>query len=98
MVVFFFVLLIYIISIYLFINKTDSKLLNLEDLDSCKTIQKVNNPFEGINGENIYNINNTNFLPPIYYDYESIDNKIYININLSKLKDSNMPIHININI
>lgn len=98
MVVFFFVLLIYIISIYLFINKTDSKLLNLEDLDLCKTIQKVNNPFEGINGENIYNINNTNFLPPIYYDYESTDNKIYININLSKLKESNMPIHININI
>lgn len=76
----------------------DLKDLNLENLDSCKTITKVENPFGDNNGENIYNINNTNFLPPIYYDYESKDNKIFININLSRLKNINIPISININI
>ena len=76
----------------------DSKLFNLDDLDSCKTIKKVNNPFEGFNNENVYNTNNVHFLPPIYYDYEPKNNKIYININLSKLKEIKLPINININI
>lgn len=71
---------------------------DLEKLDSCKTISKVDNPFEGINTENIYNENNIQYLPPVYYNYDYKDNKIFININLSRLKDINLPISININI
>ena len=71
---------------------------DLEKLDSCKTINKVDNPFEGINTENVYNENNIQYLPPVYYNYDYKDNKIFININLSRLKDINLPISININI
>ena len=74
----------------------NTNFFDLENLDSCKTINKVNNPFESTNDENIYNTNNVQYLPPIYYNYESKDNKIIININLSKLKEINLPISINI--
>ena len=71
---------------------------DLEKLDSCKTINKVDNPFEGINTENVYNTDNIQYLPPVYCNYDYKDNKIFININLSRLKDINLPISININI
>lgn len=74
----------------------EANFFDLEKLDSCKTINKVDNPFEGINTKNVYNENDVQYLPPIYYNYDSKDNKIFININLSNLKNINLPININI--